>query len=378
MHEEERRETLDMMSEAATFIADTFDDVLSIQKIQDGAMELKMEFFDMRRMVDGVVKSLRSPIIAKSLHFVLDISPELPEAIVGDRYRISHVIANFLSNAIKFSPENSTLTLRVSCENDMYTRVSDVLVEVIDQGLGISEEDQKQLFRAYMQVNAEEIQNGRGTGIGLSLCHHIITLHGGEVLCQSQVGVGSSFGFRLQMAFSDASALGAEDKDRGSVWKEGGVTKAAERPVKSVRLPRAGDAEREEELNSSFGRRRRSGRLSRKGVGREPEFMVLIVDGETDPERPFSCCYYRYFILNSNSPVDPFIALFIPADSADNKKLLRRLLHQRNISSDLVAGGREALRVLDKIIDRYDFIFMDNQMPDLVGTLPHASCVTLQ
>ena len=268
-----------MMQEAASFITATFDDVLSIQKIQDGAMELNIEYFDLRAALKSVEKSLTSPLLEKGLQFVMDISPDLPVALKGDKFRLSHVVANFLSNAVKFSPQDSTITLSVTCNNDTCALLCALLVEVIDEGIGISEEHQQHLFKPYMQVNAEEIQNGRGTGLGLSLCRHIISLHGGEVVCKSSVGHGSNFGFHLKLPYSNDEVLDTSSEEDGSdttgliIASLGG---------------RGGGGGCSSSEGSRYGHRRRSKRLTEKGSSVSTRFMVLIVDG--------ACCQCLLYI----------------------------------------------------------------------------------
>lgn len=274
----EKKEMLQVMKEATEFISNTFDDVLSIQRIESGALLLKIESFNFKKSLKSLTTSLINPIHSKQLDFIIDISPQLPSLLLGDGFRLTHVVANFLSNSIKFSPPNSKLILRVTCHvynvpsrsNTLPSLTStstspssiallspessppppsplplssssltessslssqssisshtlhlfqnsyqdcELTVEVIDQGIGISEFDQLNLFQPYMQVNPEKIQGGRGTGIGLTLCKQIITMHGGKLICRSKPGEGSTFGFVLTLPVIDSNPWSPKEEN---------------------------------------------------------------------------------------------------------------------------------------------------------------------
>ena len=110
------------------------------------------------------------------------------------------MLINLLSNAIKFSPSNSrilvSVTARVSA-NKLSPNMTEVTFAVSDQGPGVSTEDQKKLFSTYLQIRPGALQQGQGTGVGLSLCKQIVTLHGGTISCVSEAGMGSTFIFTI-------------------------------------------------------------------------------------------------------------------------------------------------------------------------------------
>jgi signal transduction histidine kinase len=112
------------------------------------------------------------------------IKHNVPREVVGDRYRIEHVLANLLSNAVKFSPEYGSIKITVSYGDRSKGCVT---FTVADQGQGIPEEHIGKLFSTYMQLSPGELQQGKGTGVGLAICKEIVTLHGGRVGCSSKV-----------------------------------------------------------------------------------------------------------------------------------------------------------------------------------------------
>ena len=119
------------------------------------------------------------------------------DVFIGDTVRLRQVILNLLSNAFKFTPSGGTVWLRVT-EPSFTETTGNVLVQVIDTGIGISEENQKRIFRSFEQVgpNATKCQ---GTGLGLAISRNIIKLMGGEILVKSELGKGSEFSFSISM-----------------------------------------------------------------------------------------------------------------------------------------------------------------------------------
>lgn len=111
--------------------------------------------------------------------------------ILADQQRLVQVIVNLLTNAIKYSPANTTVSLSVARENDA------IKVEVIDQGRGLPVEMHEKIFESYVQTQKSDAKRGTGTGLGLAICKQIVEKHGGKIGVTSEVGKGSNFWIRL-------------------------------------------------------------------------------------------------------------------------------------------------------------------------------------
>jgi len=171
------------------------NDVLDLSKIEAGKMDLA---FDNNVCLNDIVKGVMSTTVGlvkdKSITLHQEIDPDLP-ALKIDPMKIRQVLLNLLSNAAKFTEEGTiTVVAEVMAGPDDN---SEVVVSVIDSGQGIVPEDQLKLFQPFSQVDGSLTRKTGGSGLGLSICHHLIRLHGGRIGLKSTIGEGSTFYFTL-------------------------------------------------------------------------------------------------------------------------------------------------------------------------------------
>jgi CheY-like chemotaxis protein len=188
------------MTSSVEHMASLLDDVLVIQKIEDGALELLREAFDFPETIRKTERLFAAAIQEKGITFTIDecINIGLGACwVLGDKHRIVQITANFISNAIKFTPTGGTIKVKVTKESMAQPGMCKIRVAVQDSGIGISPENLKVLFQPYVQLDAAHQQNGKGTGLGLSICKLLTNLLGGDVAVTSpgQVGQGSEFSY---------------------------------------------------------------------------------------------------------------------------------------------------------------------------------------
>eukprot|EP01036_Dinobryon_divergens_P061791 gene61791-biopygen28095 len=172
-------ELLDMMGGAADFMSETLNNILSMQKIEEGKMELTFVPFSISSSITKIVSAMAGAAISKSVTMDQHIASEVPALLVGDVYRVEHVISNLLSNAIKFSPTNGAIRVTVSAAAAPDTHTPsplpspspsatsiDITVSISDEGPGISAENQEKLFGGFFQVRPDQLQQGKGSGLG--------------------------------------------------------------------------------------------------------------------------------------------------------------------------------------------------------------------
>lgn len=214
-------------------MSETLDDALSFAAIEEGRFEIDRESFDVREVFGKAVNLFEIPASEKNLALNLTIAKGVPALLVGDGRRLASVIHNFISNAIKFS-QDASITVTISLDN-FAEGVCHLRVEVQDEGVGISLDDQKKLFVAFSQIRPGELQDGRGSGLGLAISRQIISLHGGRIGVSSKPNLGSTFFFVVPLDIasskSEEEKLGyitVSDESKPPQWTR---TKIAPAPV---------------------------------------------------------------------------------------------------------------------------------------------------
>ena len=167
------------------------DDVLDLAKIEAGKLEWHMEPVTIGDIIDHATAATSSLFEQKGLRLIKDVAPDLP-VITGDRDRLIQVVINLISNAVKFTDAGSVTCRAVG-------RGGDLVVSIIDTGLGIAPADQPKVFERFKQVGDTLTDKPKGTGLGLPICREIVEHHAGKIWVQSAPGQGSTFSFSLPL-----------------------------------------------------------------------------------------------------------------------------------------------------------------------------------
>ncbi|MBN1190512.1 MAG: PAS domain S-box protein, partial [Dehalococcoidales bacterium] len=167
------------------------EDLLDLARYDRGTFRLNLQVNNMEKFLNEVIFRFEPGLADRKQHLTAEIAPDLPEGKF-DPSRLEQVIINLLSNASKFSSEGSEIILKAFTEKNM------LHVEVQDQGIGISPENQQRLFRAYHRVEQTSKQFP-GLGLGLAVSKQIIEAHGGKIWVISQPGQGSTFSFTIPL-----------------------------------------------------------------------------------------------------------------------------------------------------------------------------------
>jgi CheY-like chemotaxis protein/two-component sensor histidine kinase len=188
-----QRERLDTVVESGRALLSILNDILDIAKIEAGKLELESVAFDFGEVVNGACQVFRSAAEQKGVALSLDIAPALG-AYRGDPTRLRQIIANLVSNALKFTSDGAvSLSARRAA--------SGVTIEVSDTGIGMDQATLGRLFGEFAQAGASTARQFGGTGLGLSICCQLSELMGGEIAVASTPGVGSTFTVRLPMLY---------------------------------------------------------------------------------------------------------------------------------------------------------------------------------
>jgi protein-histidine pros-kinase len=181
---------LDVLS-SAKHLLQLINDVLDLAKIEAGKMEIRPESVELTKVISEVTDVVRGLAAAKRLRVSSEVTAEV-SVVVVDPARVKQILYNYLSNAIKFTPDGGTIKIRGSAIDEECFRL-----EVEDSGVGIPAESFCRLFVEFEQLDASPGKKYQGTGLGLALTKRIAEAHGGRVELRSELGKGSVFGVVL-------------------------------------------------------------------------------------------------------------------------------------------------------------------------------------
>ena len=167
------------------------ENILDFKKLESGKFRLLRQRLQLAQLVESTVAEFEPVAHAAGLKISCDIQDKV--YVLADGQRIIQVLENFLSNAVKFTPQEGSILIRVSCKDS-----SSVRVEVLDSGPGISSDEMSKLFEKFQQIESPDRRARGGTGLGLAVCKAIIEAHGGSVGVDSESGKGSCFWFELE------------------------------------------------------------------------------------------------------------------------------------------------------------------------------------
>ena len=190
--------TLSKIEDASVHLMGIINDVLDMSKIDSGKFELSPEEFSFAVMVQRVVDVISFRVDEKELSLTVNIDENIPLTLVGDDLRLAQVITNLLGNAVKFTPNNGSIRLEAKLTEEV-NGLCTIQVNVIDSGIGLSQEQQKSLFKAFQQADTNIIRQYGGTGLGLSISKNIIEMMDGIIWVESSPGEGATFAFNIKM-----------------------------------------------------------------------------------------------------------------------------------------------------------------------------------
>ena len=195
--EDERinRDYLKRADKSIERIIDLLDDLDLITKLDSGEFPLEIETFDLVQLCNEVIDSLELKAKERDITLGYLRNPKKQVFVDADRNRIFQVISNLIVNAIKYGKDGGSVDISFNVISEQY-----VLIEVIDDGLGIDEDNLLKIFQRFYRVDKSGGRKFGGSGLGLSIVKHILEAHGQTLNVNSKVEVGSTFSFTLKLA----------------------------------------------------------------------------------------------------------------------------------------------------------------------------------
>jgi signal transduction histidine kinase len=198
------REFLQIIDEEADRLTGLIEDLLQMSEIEAGVLRVDKQPAKVAKLAQKVVKKVRPQ--ARNHTISVSTSSDVPETMADPR-RIEQVLHNLVVNAIKYSPEGTTVLVRVE------RRGPDVLVSVRDQGIGIPPEHQDHVFERFYRVDGTLARETRGSGLGLPICRGLVEAHGGKIWVESTANKGSSFYFTVPIVVPDVQSADQDETE---------------------------------------------------------------------------------------------------------------------------------------------------------------------
>jgi two-component system, sensor histidine kinase and response regulator len=193
----EQRENLEVASVSADLLLRLLNDVLDLSRMNAGKLDLESVGFNLRHELAETIRCLAPSARQKGLEMALHVAPEIPLVFQGDPARLRQVLASLVENAVKFTAAGK-VAVRVTREMD--GEQGPVLhFAIADTGIGIAPEKRENIFAAFTQADSSMTRQFGGTGLGLTIAAHLVTLMGGGTWVESEPGVGSTFHFTLPL-----------------------------------------------------------------------------------------------------------------------------------------------------------------------------------
>jgi len=197
-----QRDFLETVRQQTDHLQRMIDDLLEFSRLESGRVTLRLQPVDLPVVVEAVVEKL-TPLAASAGVTLVNLVPEDLPTLAADPWRLEQVVTNLVDNAIKFTPAQGRVTIRARDTGDF------IEVSVEDTGIGIPADQLERVFERFYQVDGGVNRLYKGTGLGLTICRHLVEHHGGRIWATSEVGRGTTFTFTISRHLrpTDTAAL---------------------------------------------------------------------------------------------------------------------------------------------------------------------------
>ena len=200
--DEQQKESIEIIHMCCSNMIEIINNLLDFSKLESGKFSLEEREFSFRKAIDKIIAMNINQVNDKGLKLLLNISPDIPDQIIGDELRISQILTNLINNAVKFTSVGQ-IVVDVVKTMELNDTV-ELFFMVMDTGIGIAPEDMDKLFKSFSQVDASITRKFGGSGLGLTIVKELVELMDGEVHVESEKGKGSTFSFSINVKKVDS------------------------------------------------------------------------------------------------------------------------------------------------------------------------------
>lgn len=384
------RKYLDIILNSGENLLSIINDILDFSKLRSGEFHIESKNFSLHDELSHTMELFVASAKIKNITITAFIDPKIPVELSGDILRIKQILSNFLSNAIKFTPNGGHIHVEASCSNKI------LKISVKDDGIGISQEDKENIFLAFAQAQYAEESRSDGTGLGLSISCQLAELMGGSVGVESEKGKGSEFWMEIPVSIHNDAHLFFEEVEKlknytvavyadnySLNYKHKSFLKYAEVFNMDISIVNSLDLDYDicvflhEELTSEE---------MAKVIGSNKKF-ISIVSQESDIYEnyihvntvafPLYCeklkvsfeeLLYPKEYLEHRKKISKLFKgnILVAEDNEANQELIKIILAKYGLHFDIVNNGLDAVKLYKA--NNYDLILMDEQMPKMDGT----------
>ena len=416
---ERQRRYVNIANASGKSLLELLNNVLDFSKIEAGKMTLENIPFDLESLVDDCLSVFALKAVEKKVNLYGGLASDVPRTCCGDPTRIRQVLMNLLSNAVKFTFDGD-VALRVSRIATQSENPTGVMLqfEIQDQGIGISEVQQQNLFHAFTQTDASTTRKYGGTGLGLAISKELLSLMGGTISVRSEARKGSTFLIDLELGVlkvEDAVLYSKPKKPLAEVcalviesqgpaqrlaaqleyWGASVIIANTVADALHIIESRAGD-EINQIITGTLLADSNSVELISELVAKFPKrefhpivIMPISLENIEPPEGVFkllerpikSCELYDAVSLAAIAPKAQLvpsikrpnrtsfaeIRALIAEDNLVNQMVITGILKKFNISPVIVEDGAEAIKIIDEQDEGFDLVLMDCEMPVMDG-----------
>jgi len=386
---DKHRSYLEIILNSGENLLNIINDILDFSKLRSGEFTIEPKIFSLHEEISHTMELFVASANSKNITIASFIDPIIPKELYGDALRIKQILSNFLSNAIKFTPEHGLINVEVFYKDGM------LHISVKDNGIGIQENDIKNIFTAFAQAKFNKYSNNGGTGLGLSICSQLAQLMGGFVHVESIVGNGSKFWMEIPIDIHTNQYQIVNNikefqklkmvlyaKDKITTFRHESFYKYANIFNMNIEIVDNLDGDFDvalfiyEELDEY---------LQEKIIKSNKKYIALmskLYDVYDNYENITQMCFplyrskieetfHKLFNENEYLPYNKKLIqrfnghILVAEDNVANQELIKIILTKYGLSFDMVSNGLEAVQKYK--LYRYDLILMDEQMPIMDG-----------